>query len=231
MNNEYHVHIACIGDIKEPTMAIVRSGTGIDEVVLLNNNNSEYVQRQKEIEETLKESFIPRIVSEEIDIFDFQMITKKLIDIVKRCRTEHPGCTIHFNITAGTNIVGSAMCVVAMRFQNTDIYYQKWKKHDPKLENDKVIHVELADDKSLGMLLRQEKTADILRLFAETDVIEHRDLLNRSGMKPSTLSYHTKKLTESGLINRGGSNRRTPTWNVTEKGAAVLERFFLIDEH
>ena len=140
MNNEYHVHIACIGDIKEPTMAIVRSGTGIDEVVLLNNKNSEYVQRQKEIEETLKESFIPRIVSEEIDIFDFQMITKKLIDIVKRCRTEHPGCTIHFNITAGTNIVGSAMCVVAMRFQNTDIYYQKWKKHDPKLENGDFIY-------------------------------------------------------------------------------------------
>ena len=229
MNKVYDVHIACIGDNEATALALLRANHGVDEVVLLNNRSLEYVERERRVRSILEDARIPRVSTESIDIFDFQDISEKLIGIVRHCRSEHPGCRIHFNITAGTNVVGGAMCTVAMRFSGTDVYYLKYRKLEPVSEYDEVIQVELADDRSLDTLLRYRKTAEVLCLFSETDSLEHHQLLERSGLTPSTLTYHTKRLMEMGLLDRGGPGTKVPVWTVSDKGRAVLDRLTLID--
>ena len=229
MNKVYDVHIACIGDNEATALALLRTNHGVDEVVLLNNESPEYVEKERKVRSILEDAHIPRVSTESIDIFDFLGISEKLMEIIRGRRSEHPGCRIHFNITAGTNIVGGAMCTVAMRFSGTDIYYLKYRKHEPVSEYDEVIQIELADDRSLDTLLRYEKTADVLHLFSNEDSIEHRELLMRSGLKPSTLTYHTKRLMEMGLLDREGPGARTPVWVISDKGRAVLNRMAMID--
>ena len=156
-------------------------------------------------------------------------VSEKLIGITRRCRSEHPGCKIHFNIIAGTNVVGCAMCTVAMWFSGTDVYYLKYRKLETVSKYDEVIQVELTDNRSLDTLLRSGKTAEALRLFSETDSLEHHKLLERSGLKPSTLAYHTKRLMKMEPLDRRGPGTKVPVWTVFDKGRAVLDRLTLID--
>ena len=135
------------------------------------------------------------------------------------------------NITAGTNVVAGAMSCVAMRHRNVDIYYMKWWKYEESHDYDIPIRIDLVDDESLDMLSKRSKTADVLKLFENRVCINHEELKKMVNVSAPTLSHHTGILLEHGLIIRGGGNRKTPTWKLTEKGKKVLKRLILEEKY
>ena len=93
------------------------------------------------------------------------------------------------------------------------------------------IEIVLVDDESLDMLSRRSKTADVLKLFENRACINHEELKKMVDVSAPTLSHHTGILLEHGLIVRGGGNRKTPTWELTEKGKKVLKRLILEEKY
>lgn len=231
MKQSPSIHIVSVGRDKNIALTVFRSGIDIDKVILLNNTNEEYADVEKNVRTDFDEIGVRKVETEQIDVFDFQQIYDTVEGIVLRETTIDRGCRIHMNITAGTNVVAGAMSCVAMRHRNVDIYYMKWWKYEESHDYDIPIRIDLVDDESLDMLSKRSKTADVLKLFENRACINHEELKKMVNVSAPTLSHHTGILLEHGLIIRGGGNRKTPTWELTEKGKKVLKRLILEEKY
>lgn len=223
-----HVHFCNVGLKPEPPLAVCLTEYPKDMVYLVNSPpdpDSDYTKNENEVRSRLESVGIKSIGSVYVDPYDMDSVIEKVERVIDSEIAVHGDCRFHFNITAGTNISACAMSIVAMSTPGSDIYHLREGKYcNPPNREGKLIYVQLADMSSVEMLESSPKEASIMENIGASTV-PHREVVAKSGMTPSLLSYHLKKLTEAGLIERVENNVRQPEWRMTDKGTKAFARY------
>lgn len=229
LKNRYHVHICCIGKVPEMTLAFMGTDVPKDRVIILNTEDadpsSEYVTSEESVLKTLGDCHVTDVEVVRTDVYDLVGTMEKLDSLLREVESKKSGCMFHFNITAGTNIVAGVMCILAQSFPNCDIYHlRKGEYCKPPNDVGELKRYVIGDSKSLDFLKSSDAALRIMNEIRNGDGISSTDLSDALAMKPQLTSYHLKKISKHGLIERGGG-AKTSRWMLTEKGEAVMRRF------
>lgn len=229
LKNEYHVHVCCIGKEPEMTLAFMSTGVPKDKVIILNsevdNPGSEYAENERYVLEVLSNCFVTDVETVRTDVYDLVGTMEALHSSLRKEEIDHPGCMFHFNITTGTNIVAGVMCILAQSFSNCDIYHlRKGEYRKPPAEDGELARYVIGDSQSLDFLKGSDASVRILDEIRGNGGISSTELSKALGMKPPLTSYHLKRISDHGLIERGGG-AKTSRWVLTEKGESVMRRY------
>lgn len=231
-----HIHFCCIGEEPGPAMTINNAPYQKDVLYLINSHpvqGSRYADVEKEVRRRLHDSNFVNIETIYTDPYDFDALCEALDKVISDETSKYHDCRFHFNITAGSNICAGAMCVVAMSSPDSDIYHARAGRYcNPPIDGDAPpITVELADINSVLMLESKPKEVQILNIIAKSGKTPRKMIFDEMGIGSSLLSYHLKNLWTSDLIEKTGSDGRSPDWTLTDKGRKVLRRYKIRNEN
>lgn len=215
----YHVHLYNVGLKPDTAFNVIRSDIPIDKLILLNNDEPEFVDVENIIRERFEQINI-EVEKAEIDPWDYQDVFNRVIELYHQECEAHDDVRFHINFTMGTSIVVGAVCSAAYSI-NADLYYIQEKCY-AGTEEDRLIQIGVENLDELMELKSKRKVQQTFMRFKDGKPMTNKDLRDGS-MSPSTLSYHTAHLQEMGLIEREGSVRNTK-WILTSKGKQVMNR-------
>lgn len=217
------------------TLALYRTSLAKDKVILLNSepggNDPIYENNEKKVLNSLNESGIRNVEIVRIDPYDYIQIMESLDSVIIREKQSHHDCWFHFNITSGSNMVVGSMCATAQMIPNADIYHLREGRYcTPPQEEGKIVQMEIGDLENVRSLEAKETTRKVFLAIddylteSNTNSISNSTLAEKSSVNGSLLTYHTKELTKSGLIIKGGNPLEPTDWSLTAKGTQVLKR-------
>lgn len=217
----YHVHVISVGKKAETAYHVIRSDIKMDKIYLLNNDEEGYVAVEDEIRNTFKAFPLDGIITAKINPFDYDSVFKTIIDLYNMEVDNHSEDVLfHINFTMGTRITAGAMCSAAYSI-NADLYYIQESIYS-KTGNDELIRIQIENINELTDLKSKKQVLETFRKFSDRAPKTNEELMG-SLKSPGSLSYHTKYLSNAGLIKRF-NGVRNGSWILTEKGEQVMKR-------
>ena len=193
----------------------------MDKIYLLNNDNEDFVAVEDEIRRGFSAFPLDGIVTANINPFDYDSVFKTVIDLFNMESDNHSEEVIfHINFTMGTRITVGAMCSAAYSI-NADLYYIQESIYSPT-GKDELIRIQIENIDELTDLKSKKQILETFRKFSDRKPKTNEELIG-SLKSPASLSYHTRYLSNAGLIKRF-NGIRNGSWMLTEKGEQVMKR-------
>ncbi len=216
----YHVHLYNVGQKPDTAFSVLRTDIPMDKLYLLNNEKTEYVTVENQIREKFEGMGLDGVEKLRIRPFDYRSVFNAVLDAYKRECEEHDDVRFHINFTMGTSIMVGAVCSAAYSI-NADLYYVQEGIYSDS-GKDEVIRIEIESLEDEFELRNKKQTLAVFQRFADRAPKSNENLMG--GLKTSaSLTYHTRYLSEKGLIKREGSVRNT-RWMLTAKGEQLIKR-------
>ncbi len=216
----YHVHLYNVGKSPDTAFSVIKTEIPMDKLYLLNNDNPEYVAVEDAIRKKFEGMGLDGIETLKINPFDYRDVFNAVLDTYKRECESHGDVRFHINFTMGTSIVVGAVCSAAYSI-NADLYYIQESIYS-RSGKDEIIRIEVESFEEEFELRNKKQTLEVFLRFLDRKPKSNTDLIG--GLRsPSSLTYHTRYLSEKGLIERKGSVRNTE-WTLTRKGEHLIKR-------
>lgn len=212
-----HIHFYIIGS-KPETAFVAIDKIPFDKIYILNNESEDF----KHYEERVFEGF--RGIGKDVGIiranpFDYHEVYNKVKDIADKEIFENPNAFFHMNITMGPRPGVCALSSVAHSY-NSDLYYIQEGVYSDT-HQDKLMRIPIENFSIIYELKKKPKTLETLLFFNNKSVVSNSELIKFVG-SPTGLSYHTKYLSNNGLIERDGI--RNANWFLTDLGNQIIKR-------
>jgi CRISPR locus-related DNA-binding protein len=192
-----NIHIATVGNTKEPILSGIRQYAAVDKVYLLHSKGKEGTEKTANEIKTILEAFgIREIILKVIDPFSMHDIVEVITNIARK-ESEN---NLFINMTGGTNTMAGA-ATAASFFVGAQAYYIK---HSEKLDKDKLnegILVELPVPNIPYHTVLEKTQLLILKTVAKRNgKINSKMIANELNISSQIVSYHVIQLKKKKLI-------------------------------
>lgn len=214
---ERHVHFYIVGS-KPETAFIAVDKMPIDKMYVLNNGSEQFQCFEKEVVSGFKGIRKPVEVAR-VNPFDYYEVYNKVREIADREILEYPDTVFHMNITMGPRPGTCALDSIAHSY-NSDLYYIQEGIYSDSGQ-DELKRIKIDNFTIILELKKKPATLDLFLRFLQNSSISNSELADYLGSL-TALSYHTRYLSEHGLIERDGI--RNAVWSLTDLGNQVIRR-------
>ncbi|MBO4552188.1 MAG: hypothetical protein J5673_03205 [Candidatus Methanomethylophilaceae archaeon] len=212
-----HIHFYIIGS-KTETAFIAIDKIPLNKIYVLNNDSEDFRRYEDEVLAGF-EGIRKMVEVIRVDPFDYRKVYNKVKEIADKEVSEDPDVMFHMNITMGPRPAVCAFDSVAHSYDSDLYYIQEGVYSDT--HQDKLIRIPIENFSIIYELKKKPKTLDVLMCFNGKNKVSNSELVSFIG-SATGLSYHTKYLSENGLIKRDGI--RNANWSLTDLGNQVIKR-------
>ncbi len=198
------IHLCIGGNDGNVLSALVSGGLPMQEMCILRGCDPDGTVG---LAEGLKSIGFRRIRIIVTDLGDYN----RVFDSVCSVCSGYDDARFYVNIGMGDPVSVSAMTSAAQSFDSL-LYYVK---------DDRAVTIQSDSLPEMAELKSKRKVLETFLRFRGKPRITNRDLMG--SLSNSALTYHTRMLSDMGLISKEGS-AKTPIWVLTNKGEQMLRR-------